>query len=102
MDLAIALMANNTLASLQQQIKFVPKEANPPCIAFFFLSKDYWAALKKAFYDKGWEAISFPILKQKICQKVYKVPLPIILRIFTPIKERLAICAQDRYWAIHH
>ena len=30
MDLASAYMANDTLAFLRQQIKFVPKEANPP------------------------------------------------------------------------
>ena len=95
-------MANDTLVFLRQWIKFVPKEANPPCIASFWLIKDYWAALKKAFYDKGWEAISFPILKQKILQKICKVPLPIILRNIATIKKRLAICAQDGYWAIHH
>ena len=48
MDLASAHMANNTLDFLQQQIKFVPQGANPPCIASHRLIKDFWAVLKKA------------------------------------------------------
>ena len=51
-------MENDTLAFLQQQIKFVPKKANPPCVASLRPIKDFWAALKKAVYDKGREATS--------------------------------------------
>ena len=78
----------------------VRSQRSQPSLHCFLLADQ--RLLKKVFYDKGWEAISFPILKQKICQKICKVPLPIILRLFTTIKERLAICAQDGYWAIHH
>ena len=54
MDLATAHLANDTLASLQQQIKFILKEANPPCVVSFRPIKDIWMALKKAVYNKGW------------------------------------------------
>ena len=63
MDLASAHIANDTLGFLRQQIKFVPKKANPHCIASLRPVKDFWVALKKAINDKGWEVMSFPSLK---------------------------------------
>ena len=94
-------MENDTLAFLQQWIKFVPKKANPPCVAFLRPIKDFWAALKKAVYDKSCEATSFPSFKGKIRRKAQKVSIPIVLRLFNTILERLAVCARDRYSAIH-
>ena len=88
-------MENDTFAFLQQRIKFVPKKANPTCIASLRPIEDSWAALKKAVYDKSCEATSFPSLKGKICKKAHKVSLPIVLRLFNTIKERLTICAWD-------
>ena len=88
-------MENDTFAFLQQQIKFVPKKANPTCIASLRPIEDSWAALKKAVYDKSCEATSFPSLKGKICKKAHKVSLPMVLRLFNTIKERLTICAWD-------
>ena len=88
-------MENDTFAFLQQQIKFVPKKANPTCIASLRPIEDSWAALKKAGYDKSCEVTSFPSLKGKICKKAHKVSLPIVMRLFNTIKERLTICAWD-------
>ena len=84
-------MENDTFAFLQQRIKFVPKKAS------FRPIEDLWAALKKAIYDKSCEATSFPSLKGKICQKAYNVYLPMVLRLFNTIKERLTICARDEH-----
>ena len=86
-------MANDTLAFLQQWIKFNAKEANPPCVAFLSPIKDFWTALKKTVYDKGREAVSFPTLKQRICQRTRKVPLLMILHLFNTLKEMLVIFA---------
>ena len=86
-------MANDTLVFLRQWIKFVPKEANPPCFALLRPIKDFWAALKTVVYDEGRQVTSFPTLEQKIRQKAREVPLPMILHLFITIKETLAICA---------
>ena len=102
MDLASAHYANDTLAFLRQEgIRFVPKHANPPCVASLRPVEDFWAALKKAVYDEGWEASSLPALKRRIKQKAREIPLPTILHLFHTIKERLAQCARDGYWAVH-
>ena len=90
-------MENDTLAILQQWIKFVPKKANSPCIVSFWSIKDFWAALKKAVYDKSCEATSFPSFKGKTCQEAHKASLPMVLRLFNTIKERLTICARDEH-----
>ena len=86
---------------MQQWIKFVPKKANPPCVASLRPIKDFWAALKKAVYVKSCEAPSFPSLKGKIRQKALKVSLSMILRLFNTIKERLTICARDEHWTVY-
>ena len=90
-------MENDTFAFLQvqQRIKFVPKTPNPLCVASFRPIEDFRAALMKAIYDKSCEATSFPSLKGKICKKAHKVSLPMVLRLFNTIKERLTICALD-------
>jgi hypothetical protein len=80
MDLASAHYANATLAFLQQEkIRFVPKDANPPSVASLWPVEDFWAALKKAVYDEGWEATSMSALKRRIKQKARQIPLPMIL-----------------------
>ena len=94
-------MENDTLAFLQQRIKFVPKKTNPPCIASLMLIKHFWAALKKAVDNKGCESPSFPSLKGKICQKAHNVSLSMVLLLFNTIKERLTICAQDEHWDVY-
>ena len=84
MDLASAHHANDMLALLQQQsICFVPKDANPPCVASLWLVEDFWAALRMAVYDGGLEAT--PIWKIK--EKARQSPLPMILCLFNTVKE---------------
>ena len=85
-------MANDTLVFLRQWIKFVPKEANPPCFALLRPIKDFWAALMTVVYDEGRQVTSFPTLEQKIRQKAREVPLPMTLHLFITNKETLAIC----------
>ena len=87
-------MENDTFAFLQQRIKFVPKKANPTCIASLTPIEDSWAALKKAVYDKSCEATSFPSLERKIRQKAHKVSLPMVLRLFNIIKEADHLCVR--------
>ena len=87
MDLANAHFANDTLAFLRREgIWFVPKDANPPCVASLRPIEDFCAALKKTVYDKGWEAASFNALKRRIKQKARKM-LPGILCLFNRLKD---------------
>ena len=90
-------MENDTFAFLQQRIKFVPKKANPTCIASLRPIEDSWAALKKAVYNKSCEATSFPSFKGKIRQKAHKVSLPMVLHFFNTIKEGLTICERNEH-----
>ena len=78
----------------------MPKDANPPSVASLQPVEDFWAALKKAVYDEGWEATLMPVLKRRIKQKARQNPLPMILRL-NKIKDQLEICARDGYWAVH-
>ena len=102
MDLASAHYAADTLNFLREEnIRFVPKEANPPSVASLRPVEDFWAALKYKVYEGGWEAASIAQLKRRIRQKAQEIELPTILRLFHTVKQRLEICAQEGYWAVH-
>ena len=82
MDLASAHYANDTLDFLREEnIRFIPKDANPPSVASLHPIEDFWAALKKEVYDGGWEATSMTALKRRITLKARQIPLPVILRL---------------------
>ena len=76
---------------------FIPKDANPPCVALLW-PVEFWPMLKKAFHDGGWKASSIPALKQRI-KKAQQIPLPRIL--FNTVKVQLAICTWDGYWVVY-
>ena len=66
MHLASTHYANNMLALLQQQsICFVPKDTNLPCVASLWSVEDFWATLKMAVYDGGWEVTAIRKIKEK-------------------------------------
>ena len=44
---------------------------------------------------------SIPALKRRIKEKGWQIPLPTILCLFNTVKEQLAVCAQDGYWAVY-
>ena len=63
--------------------------------------KRFLVWLKKANYDKGWEATSIPALKRRIKEEAWQISFPTILNLFNMVKEQLAVCAQDGYWAVY-
>ena len=100
--LASAHYANNTLQLLRDEnIKFIPKEANPPAVASLRPIEDLWAALKKAVYAGGWEADNFEQLKRQISAKACEIPLQRIINLFRTVRERIRTCAENGYFAVH-
>ena len=45
--------------------------------------------LKKAVYDGGWEATSILVLRRRIKEWAWQIPLPTILHLFNTVKELL-------------
>ena len=76
---------------------FIPKDANPPSVALL-RPVEIWPTLKKAFYDRGWEATSILAIKRRI-KKAQQIPVPMIL--INTVKVQLAVCAWDGYWAVY-
>ena len=102
MDLVSSHYANSTLDFLKEErIRFIPKEANPPAVASLRPIEDLWAALKKLVYEGGWEANDFDALKRRIAAKARLLPLEIILNLFRTVRERIHLCAENGYLAVH-
>ena len=74
---------------------FVPKNANPPCVALL-RPLEIWPTLKKAFYEGGWEVTTILALKRRI-KKAQQIPVPTIL--INTVKVQQAVCAWNGYWA---
>ena len=56
-DLASCHYARTTICLFQElNIKFVPKEKNPPNCPQLHPIEDFWGLLKQLVYAKGWEA----------------------------------------------
>ena len=78
-DLASAHYSWDALQVLQENcIQFLPVEKNLRAIASLCPMEEYWAVLKKAMYDGGWEAKSFDKLRDWIKHKACKVPVKTI------------------------
>lgn len=102
MDLASAHFANRTLEYLREQnIKFVPKSANPPAVPSLRPIEDFWSALKREVYAGGWEASNFEELKRRISAKAHQMSLEVVWNLFRTLRERIHTCAEKGYWAVH-
>ena len=98
-DLASAHYGQDALQVLQENcIQFIPKEKNLRAVASLRLMEEYWAVLKKAMYDGGWEAKSFNKLWEIIKHKACKVSVKTIKNLFQPVKDQTRHC---RWWAIY-
>lgn len=95
-DLASAHYAKETQALLNTlAIPFVPKDANPPNLPQCRPIENFWAALKAAVYQGGWEATSVPQLKRRITACVKNIPLTSLQRDFASVRKRLRIVGQS-------
>jgi transposase len=91
-DLASAHYANDSQALLRNlNIPFVPKDCNPPNLPQCRPIENFWAALKAAVYEGGWEATSIAQLKRRIKKCLASLPLISLKRDFASIRKRLRL-----------
>ena len=66
-DLASWHYAQDVIKYLEaNNIKFVPKERNPPAVAEARPIEDFWGQLKRLVYEGNWQAPSLPQLLRRI------------------------------------
>lgn len=89
-DLASSHYAKDTLKWLtDQEIPFVPKEANPPNVPQARPIENFWGILADKVYDGGWEAKSGPQLSRRIKQKIKEIDLSIVQAMMTKVRTKL-------------
>ena len=55
-DLAGCHYSKQTIALMDENVNFVPKEINPPNVLHAHLIENFWGCLAQKVYERGWEA----------------------------------------------
>ena len=101
-DLASAHYANATQQFLKDEgIRYIPKNDNPPAVAFFRPIEDLWVALKKEKYGSRWEAEDLAQLKGRILAKASQILLDVTLNLFRTVRNQTQKCMEKGYLAVH-
>lgn len=89
-DLASSHYAKKTLEWMSENnIKFVPKCANPPNIPKARPIENFWTLLCQKVYEDGWEAKSNQQLKNRIKLCARKVDMNVVQKMIGGIKSKL-------------
>ena len=89
-DLALSHYANETTQwLLQQKIKFVPKQVNPPSVPKARPIEDFWSILTDKVYERDWEAKAGLQLKRRIYQKIKQIDMKVVQHMMTSIRTNL-------------
>jgi transposase len=89
-DLASSHYAKKTTDWLtSQNIPFVPKKDNPPNIPQARPIEDFWSALKRIVYEKGWEAQTEQQLIRRIKQKLKEVDICVVQSMISKVPKIL-------------
>jgi transposase len=89
-DLASAHYANETTQwLLEQKIKFVSKQVNPPNVPKARPIEEFWSILADKIYEGGWEATTELQLKRRIYQKIKQIDMKVVQHMMTSIRTKL-------------
>ncbi|CAM4849386.1 unnamed protein product [Rotaria magnacalcarata] len=89
-DLASSHYADKTTRWLHEQnIKFVPKQDNPPNVPQARPIEDFWLILAGKVYEGGWEAKTELQLKRRIFQKIKKIDMNVVQHMMMSIRTKL-------------
>ncbi|CAF1934902.1 unnamed protein product [Rotaria magnacalcarata] len=82
--------ANKTTRWLHEQnIKFVPKQDNPPNVPQARPIEDFWSILAGKVYEGGWEAKTELQLKRRIYQKIKEIDMNVVKHMMMSIRTKL-------------
>lgn len=102
-DLASAHYAAATQELLRQQnINFVPKDANPPNSPQLRPIEDFWSWLKQLVYEGGWEATSEAQLRRRINNCLAKLDWGLVQTVMQKVKSRVRKAADHGALAVQH
>ena len=95
-DLAPAHYAHATIVLFQENnIKFVPKDANPPNVPQLRPIEDIWLWVKREVYANGWEAANLEQLKRRVKKCLRKMNWEPIRKAILQIKSKLRKAADN-------
>lgn len=89
-DLASSHYAKSVISFLNaENIIFVAKEDNPPCVPKLRPIENFWSILKGMVYAKGWEAQSEAQLQNRIKYCMKNVDLRVVQKMLESVPKKL-------------
>ena len=102
-DLASSHYSKKALEAYKElNIKFVPKEQNPPNCPQLRPIEDFWAILKRKVYEKGWKAKSIDDLKRRIKLKIKTFDQTVCQRLMSGLHTKVRLAADLGYESAFH
>ena len=89
-DLASAHYEKSVLEELTRlNIKVVKRDDNPPAVPQLRPIEKFWALLKAAVYEDGWQAENEQELQSRIVKKLKEVPAEVCQRLMAQVKTKV-------------
>lgn len=89
-DLASCHYSADTQEWLRREnIRYVPKDFNPPNVPKARPIEDFWGILSQKVYEKGWEAKSAASLKRRITLKLKEIDLDVVRDMMSKVRQKL-------------
>jgi transposase len=102
-DLASSHYANETLKTFNEHnVKFVPKDMNPPNVPQLRPIEDLWAQIKRKVYENDWSTDSIPKLKRRIRKKLKEFSLSMCQSYMRDILTRIRVAADQGVESLIH
>lgn len=89
-DLASCHYSTDTQNWLRREnIRYVPKDFNPPNVPKARPIEDFWGILAQKVYERGWEAKSAATLKRRIALKLKEVDIDVVRDMMGKVRQKL-------------
>ncbi len=103
LDLASSHYAKKTLETFKQHdVRFVPKDMNPPNVPQLRPIEDLWAQIKQKVYENDWSTDSIPKLILRIKQKLKEFSSSMRQSYMSDILTRIRIAADQGVESLIH
>lgn len=89
-DLASCHYSSDTQNWLRHEnIRFVPRDFNPPNVPKARPIEDFWGMLSQKVYERGWEAKSAASLKRRVALKLKEIDIDVVRDMMGKVRQKL-------------
>jgi transposase len=100
-DLASAHYSKETIAWMNENVNFIPKEMNPPNVPQARPIENFWGCLKQKVYEKGWTAKTDQDLIRRINLKLKEIDQKFVENLMKGVKAKVKSIAENGVYSTY-